>query len=69
MTSDQLVNEYFNDDSKIILCQLEQAFSGCEDVEDIYKLAMCYLVEETLCAPENKSGIWGDMIKLVDDLD
>ncbi|XP_062080099.1 uncharacterized protein LOC133784842 [Humulus lupulus] len=69
LTSDRLINEYYDDAEKVKLLQLENAFKTFTMVEDVYKLGICLLVEGVLNAIEGKLNIWRDILKMVEDID
>ena len=56
-----------NDDVASKLTSLENVFVSCNDVEDGWKLGLCYLVEGLLLADEPTSKVNLDFLSLVED--
>ena len=56
-TSRRPVETYMNSDVALKLTNLENAFLSCEDVEDGWKLDLCYLVEDLLLLDEQTSRV------------
>ena len=65
--SRRLVETYMNNDVTSKLTDLENAFLSCEDVEDCWKLGLCYLVENLLFADEPTSKVNLDFLLFVED--
>ena len=49
------------------LSELEDAFLSYQDVEDCWKLDLCYLVEGLLLADESQSEVNIDFLSFVED--
>ena len=45
LSSDRIIQEYFNGDSKVSFGQLEDALKASTNPEDAFKLGLCYLIE------------------------
>ena len=58
---------YINDVVHPKLLDLEDAFLSCQDVEDCWKLGLCYLVEGLLLADESWSKVNIDFLSFVED--
>ena len=69
LTNDRIGKECFNCEVKVSFGKLEDALKECTDPEDAFKLGLCYLIEGVLYAYEKTTNIWGDVLKLVEDLD
>ncbi|XP_062080366.1 low-affinity glucose transporter HXT4-like [Humulus lupulus] len=62
LTSDRIVNEYFNGEVKVSFGQLEDALNDCTNLDDTFELGLCYLIEGVLHALEKITSIWGDLV-------
>ncbi|XP_062094138.1 uncharacterized protein LOC133800203 [Humulus lupulus] len=71
LTSSHLLDTYFNvePEKDIRFNMLEQAFSMCDVLDDLYKLGFVYFVEGILLAAENDNAIWRDSLSMPEDLD
>ena len=67
--SRRLVETYMNGDVDMKVTDLENAFLSCEDVEDGWKLGLCYLVEGLLLADEPTSKVNLDFLSFIKDED
>ena len=65
--SRRLMETYMNNNIASKLTNLENAFLTCEDVEDCWKLGLCYLVESLLLADEPTSKYNLDFLSFVED--
>ena len=65
--SRRLVKTYINDDVAPKLTDLGNAFVSCDNVEDGWKLGICYLVEGLLLADEPTSKVKLDFLSFVED--
>ena len=56
-----------NGDVSSKLADLEEAFLSCQDMDDYWKLSLCYLVERLLLAHEPWSTVNIDFLSFVED--
>ena len=66
-TNRRLVETYMNGDVAPKLTDLENAFLSCEDVDDGWKLSLCYWVEGLLLVDEPTSKVNLDFLSFVKD--
>ncbi|XP_062098443.1 uncharacterized protein LOC133804297 [Humulus lupulus] len=69
LSSDRIIQEHLNGDSKFSFGQLEDALKASTNPEDAFKLSLCYLIEGIINAPEKTTQIWVDSLKMVENLD
>ena len=69
-TSDRILDTHFNGASEnLILKQLEDSLDSATDLNDIFKLGLCCLVEGVLITHEPKSKITVSYLRMVEDLE
>ena len=65
--SKRLQQTYLNGDASLKLGELEAAFLNYVDIEDCWKLGLCYFVEAVLLADEPWSKVNIDLLSYVED--
>ena len=68
-SSKRLVDDYMGVDASPKLGDFEEAFLHYMDVEDCWKLGLCYFVEAVLLADEPWSKVNIDLLSYVEDED
>lgn len=69
LKSGRLVELYFEGANRILSSKLEEVFKACKDVEDTWKLGLCFLVDSVLYGNEPVAAIEKDLLLVVEDLD
>ena len=65
----RLLSQYLNNAQRVYLSDLESAFVQCPDVEDTWKLGLCYFVSTVIMAQEPKTQLDQRLLGLAESVD